>query len=257
MSAPVALSPAKPRPRPENIWLNLICNIVAPSVVLSQLSGANRLGPMGALLVGLAFPLAYGVYDLARRKKWNVLSLIGLFSVGLSGGFGLMKVGGLGFAIKDAAVPAGFAIALLATAGTRRPLVREFIMNESVMDVPRVEAALTQRGTREDFARLLRGSTWMLAFSFSLSSVLNFVFARLIITAEPGTSEFTQQLGTMTWVSHTVLIVPNLGITIFVLWRLLSGLQRLTGLSLDDLFHAPAKPAAPEAPPPAAKTPPL
>jgi hypothetical protein len=86
--------------------------------------------------------------------------------------------------------------------------------------------------------------------------VLNFVFARLIITAEPGSSEFTQQLGTMTWVSHTVLIVPNLGITIFVLWRLLGGLQRLTGLSLDDLFHASAKPAAPEAPSPEAKAPP-
>lgn len=252
MSLPTTLPPrpaATPRPKPENLWLNLICNIAAPALILSRFSAETRLGPMKALLVGLAFPLGYGIYDLARRRKWNMLSLIGLFSVGLSGGFGLLKVGGMGFAIKDAAVPASFAIALLATAGTRRPLVRELIMNESVMDVPRVETALAARHAHDAFARLLRRSTWMLALSFSISSVLNFIFARLIITAEPGTSEFTHQLGTMTWVSHTVLIVPNVGITIFVLWRLLAGLERLTGLSFDELFHQTQKPTAKEPPP--------
>ncbi len=243
MTESASPNPPKSRPKPENLWLNLLCNILVPTLVLSFLSKENRLGPLGALLVGMAFPLGYGVYDLARRRKWNILSLVGLASVGLSGGFGIMKVGGLGFAVKDAAVPACFAIALAATMNTRRPLVRELVLNESVLDVSRVEAALRERGNAEAFARLLRTSTWLLVVSFLLSSGLNFVFARLILTAPAGTTEFTQQLGTMTWVSHTVLIVPNLGIMLFVLWRLFVGIEKLTGLRLDEIAHSsqPAK----------------
>jgi len=45
--------PAHP-PKPENIWLNLLCNLALPALVLSKLSPENRLGPVGALVVGLS-----------------------------------------------------------------------------------------------------------------------------------------------------------------------------------------------------------
>lgn len=245
-SQPADTAAPRPAPKPENLWLNLLCNIALPTLVLSKLSTEDRLGPVGALLAGLAIPLAYGIYDLARRRRWNVFSIVGVASVSLSGGLGLLEVGGLGFAVKEAAVPACFAVAILATLRARRPLVRELVMNESVVDVPRVTAALEERQAQAPFARLLGSSAWLLAASFGLSSVLNFLLARLILTAPPETVAFTQQLGRMTWVSNTVLIVPNLAIMVVVIWRFFSGLQKLTGLDLDTLMRA--KPAPPKDP---------
>ena len=48
----------------ENPLLSLLLNVVAPVAVLTLLSGEDRLGPAGGLVVALAFPLGYGAYDL-------------------------------------------------------------------------------------------------------------------------------------------------------------------------------------------------
>jgi hypothetical protein len=230
-------SPPPPARKPENIWLNLLCNLVLPALILSKLGGENRLGPIGALVAGLAFPLGYGIYDLIARKKWNLFSIVGIVSVALTGGLGLARVSPLLFAIKEAAIPATFAIAVIATLETRRPLVREFIFNDSIIDVPKVEAALAAHGTRPAFDRLLLTSTWLLAGSFGVSAVLNFALARLIIDSPGGTPEFTAELGRMTWLSWPVIMVPSMIMMIYILWRLFGGIHKLTGLELEEIMH--------------------
>lgn len=237
-TAPSPAVAAKPRPKPENIWLNLLCNIAAPSLVLSKLSGEHRLGPLGALIVGVSFPLIYGIYDLIKRKKWNLFSIVGLVSVGLTGGFGLMKVGSFGFAIKEAAVPAIFAVAVLATLRTKNPLVREMMLNESVINVPVLEAAIATRGTQAAFDRLLLTSTRWLAATLAGSAVVNFVLARIILTAAPGSTEFTEQLGRMTWVSFAAITAPFMAMMIVILLRLFRGIHTLSGLTLEQVMHA-------------------
>ena len=99
------MSDPKPAPKPENLLLNIACNIVVPTLVLTKLSTADRLGPLWGLVVALAFPVGYGAYYLATRKKTNALSILGFVSVLVSGTLALAKVGGLGFAIKDAVLP--------------------------------------------------------------------------------------------------------------------------------------------------------
>src|SRR5688572_5944105 len=107
----------------ENMLINLVCNIVLPGLILSRLSSPDRLGPVGALLLGMAFPIGYGAYDLAIRKKWNFFSIIGLGSTALTGSFALMQLDGFWFAVKEASIPTFFGVAILATLGTDRPLV--------------------------------------------------------------------------------------------------------------------------------------
>lgn len=226
-----------PARKPENIWLNLLCNVVLPGLIMSKLSAPERLGPLGALGAGLALPLGYGLYDLITRKKWNLFSGVGLVSVGLTGALGLVHASAMAFAIKEASVPAVFALAVLATLKTRQPLVREMIFSDSVIDVPKVEAALEAHGTRAQFEQLLKACTWLLAGSFALSAVLNFVLARIILTGVPGTPEFTAQLGKMNWWSWPVIMVPSMAIMIVALMKLLRGVHRLTGLDLDAILH--------------------
>jgi len=230
-------APARHPRKPENIWLNLLCNVVLPGLIMSKLSAPERLGPVWALVAGVSLPLSYGIYDLVTRKKWNLFSGVGLVSVGLTGGLGLAKATAMAFAIKEAAVPAVFALAVLATLKTKQPLVREMIFNDAVIDVPKVEAALAANGTRAAFEQLLKSCTWLLAGSFVLSAVLNFGLARILLTGEPGTPEFTAQLGRMNWWSWPVIMVPSLAIMIVALLKLLRGVHRLTGLNLEAIMH--------------------
>ncbi len=232
-----ASTASRPAPRQENLLLNLAFNIILPALILSKLSSEERLGPMGALVAGLAFPLGYGIYDLITRRKWNLFSIVGVASVTLTGGLGLMEAEGLWFAIKEAAVPAMFAVAVVVTLPTRKPLVRALIFNEAVIDVPKVEAALAEHGTRREFDALLRTSTWFLAGSFALSAALNFVLARMILESPAGTPEFTAELGRMTWLSWPVIVLPSMAIMVFILWRLFGGIHRLTGLGMEELMH--------------------
>ena len=105
-------------PKRENLLVNIVCNIAVPSVVLTWGSKAAWLGPKGALIVALAFPLGYALYDLKERKKFNFISAIGFLSILITGSFALMKLDPFWFAVKEAAVPGVIGLVVLASMGT-------------------------------------------------------------------------------------------------------------------------------------------
>ncbi len=227
----------------ENLLLNLVCNIAAPALVLSKLSAPERLGPEVALVVALAFPLGYGVWDFNRRRAFNFVAGIGFVSTLLTGGFGLAKLDGMWFAIKEASVPAVIGMMVLLSTKSKRPLIREFIYNDQVIDVPKVDAALDERGAQGAFAQLLARAGWWVTGSFFISAGLNFALARWMLTAPAGTVEFNEQLGRMQWMSWPVIVLPSMAMMMAALWGLLNGIKRLTGMELEQVFHAPPPPA--------------
>ena len=136
--------PENTAPR-ENLLVNLICNIAVPTYVLTSLSKEEHLGPLWGLVLAILFPVSYGVYDFMRRRRTNFISIIGFFSVLLTGVLGLLHVGGLGFAIKEAVMPTLIGIAILVSLRTKKPLVKELLYNEQVIDVARVNARVIGR----------------------------------------------------------------------------------------------------------------
>lgn len=237
---PSPSSPAPPRPvRSENLVVNLVCNVVVPTVILTWMSSDRWLGPRWGLIVALAFPLGYGIYDFAKRRRWNFISVIGFVSVLFSGGFGLMDLSGIWFAVKDAAIPAIIGLAVLASMGAKTPLVNELLYNPQVIDVEKVDAVLAARGARAAFAGLMRRSTGLLSLAFFLSAGLNFMLARHLLTGPPGTATFNAQLAKMHLLSWPVIVLPSTVVMFWVLWRLLAGIKTLTGLELEEIFRTP------------------
>jgi hypothetical protein len=220
----------------ENMLLSLGINIVIPALVLMKLSGENLLGPVGGLVIALAFPLTYGVVDFVRRREWNVVSLLGFISVMLTGGIGLMQLDPKWIAVKEAAVPAVIGIAVILSLRTRFPIVRTFLYNDKLIRVKDVDEALMRRGNHQAFERTLVHASWMLAASFFVSSVLNFVLAKLIVKSPPGTTAFNEELGRMTALSYPVIVVPSMIIMIAALWYLFNRIQRLTDLDLEQIL---------------------
>ncbi len=236
-----APQPDAPHPRPsrENLLLNLACNIAAPALILGKLSPEERLGPVLALLLALAFPLGYGLRDLAKRGKFNFISGIGFLSTLLTGGFALAELDGLWFAVKEASVPTVIGLMVLISMRTPRPLVREFLYNDQVVNVPRIDAALEERGNRPEFERLLRMAGWLTAGSFAVSAVLNFLLARWLLRGPAGSAEFNAQLAKMQWLSWPVIVLPSMAVMMVALFLFFRGIRQLTGLKLEDLLHAP------------------
>ncbi len=220
----------------ESVLLSLGINIAIPAVILMKLSGENALGPVGGLVVALAFPLTYGLVDFARRREWNVVSILGFISVLLTGGIGLLQLDPKWIAVKEAAVPAIIGIAVVLSLRTPFPIVRTFLYNDKIIRVADVDAALERRGNLAAFDRTLVNASWMLAGSFFVSAVLNFVLAKVIVKSQPGTTAFNEELGRMTALSYPVIVVPSMIIMIAALWYLFSRIRRLTDMDLEQIL---------------------
>jgi intracellular septation protein A len=221
----------------ENLLLNLVCNLALPTLILMKFSSDKWLGPLWGLVIALAFPVGYGAWDFVKRRKANFISIIGFVSVLLSGGFGLMHVNGFWFAVKDAAMPTLIGIAVLLSLRTKQPLVRSILFSDQVIDVPRVDAALDVRQTHADFERLLVRASYALAATFFCSAALNFFVARWLIRSAPGTEAFNIELGKMHSTGLAITTIPAMAMMMFTLWRLIVGIQALTGLETDAIFQ--------------------
>ncbi|MGV6859724.1 MAG: VC0807 family protein [bacterium] len=225
----------KPRP-----MIDLLVSIVLPSVILMNFSGESELGPAGALVVALAFPVGWGLFELIRYRKFNFIALLGLISVLLTGGIGLFELDPFWLAVKEAAIPAIIGLAVLISTYTPYPLIRTLIFNPKVMNVDKIGEALDVSGNREKFDTRLMNATYMLAGSFFFSAIANYGLARWVVKSPAGSEAFNEELGRMTLLSYPIIAVPSMIMTAGVLYYLWKTIKSLTGLDLDDMIAVPA-----------------
>ncbi|WP_444937502.1 VC0807 family protein [Microbulbifer sp. JMSA002] len=227
----------KPKKK-EGLLGNLLLNIVIPTLVLTKLSGDEWLGTKWALVVALAFPLGYGLRDLIRSGKVNFFSALGTISILLTGGISLLELDPQYIAIKEAAIPGLLGIATVASLYTRWPLVKTLLYNDQILDTAKIAQSLANKGNQGAFERTLQQASWMIAASFFLSSVLNYVLAKVILQSPPGTEAFNEELGKMTALSYPVIALPATIILMLVLFFLFSRIGKLTGLKLEEVMVA-------------------
>ena len=226
--------------------IDLAVSILIPSLILMKLSGEQRLGADGALLLALAFPLGWGLLELIRYRKFNWIALLGLVSVLLTGGIGLLQLDSGWLAIKEAAIPGIIGIAVLASTRTRYPLIRTLLYNPKVINVEKVHQQLERNGQVSHFeTRLLRATYW-LSGTFFFSSFMNFVLAKWLVQSPAGSEAFNEELGRMTLLSYPMIAIPSMLMMMgifYYLWRTIHG---LTGLRLEDIIATSAQGESPK-----------
>lgn len=223
------------RPKRENPLLSLLLNIVVPVVILTRFSSEEWLGPVNGLLVALAFPLAYGIFDFSQRRTLNFLPIVGIVGILLTGGIGLLKLDPKWLAIKEGAVPLVIGIVVLGSLKTRFSLVS--VLLNQVIDTVAVGAALDERGTRPAFEKRLVIATFIVAGSFFLSAVLNYFLARIVVVSQPGTAAFNEELGKMTALSFPVISVPAIIILTIAILYTVFGIRNFTGMEMEQIFR--------------------
>lgn len=239
-STPEPSATARPKPKQENPLANLLLNVLVPVLILSYCSkeeGALALGPKWALVVALAFPVGYQIYDYLQRRKFNLFSGIGFVSVLLTGGLGLMEANAQVFAIKEAAIPLVLAALIFFSHKGKQPLVKTLLLNPDLIDLPKVEKAIAAANAQKDYERLLWTSTLLLTATMLASALLNYWLALYFLSGtEHDRTAYTEAIGKQTGWGYLVIGVPSLVMMGYSLWRLFAGLRRLTGLSMEEIM---------------------
>ncbi|MCH8538838.1 MAG: MFS transporter, partial [Alkalimonas sp.] len=171
-----------------------------------------------------------------RSEKVNFISVLGVISVLLTGGIGLLQLDPAYIAIKEAAVPAVIAVAVLLTHNTRFSLVRKLLLNEELVQTDKLAKALEAKQATEAFEAKLKFSTYLLASSFVLSAILNYVLAKWIVVSPAGTEAFNAEIGRMTALSFPVIALPCTIIMMGAVLYLFSQIGKLTGEDLDNFL---------------------
>ena len=227
----------KPASKPKPL-LEIAITILVPALVLMKLSGADSLGPVRALVLALAFPLGWGLWDGWRRRKLNWLAVLGVVSTLLTGGIGLLALDAQWLAVKEAAVPSLIGLVVMGSIWARRPLIHVLVFNANLFDVDRVNAALTAKGNGAAFDKCLRQGTLMLGGTFFFSAVANYLLARWVVVSPAGTEAFNQELGRLTLLSYPVIAIPSMLMMMGLLWWLARQAKSLTGLDMADMMQA-------------------
>lgn len=221
----------KPRP-----MVDLLVSIIIPSFILMKLSGESDLGPSGGLIAALAFPLGWGLFELIKYRKFNFIALLGLVSVLLTGGIGLLELDNKWLAIKEAAIPALIGIGVLVSTFTPYPLVRTLLFKPEVIDIEKINQKLAEHKSSEVFEKRLMIATYLVAGSFAFSATMNYILAKWLVTSPAGTPEFNEQLGELTLYSYPMIALPSMLMLMGVFYYLWRAINDLTGLTLDEVM---------------------
>jgi hypothetical protein len=220
--------------------VDLLVSIVIPSIILMKFSGDDALGATTALVVALAFPLSRGLYEFLKYEKFNFIALLGLISVLLTGGIGLLQLDTQWLAVKEAAIPGLIGIAVLVSTQTRYPLIKTLLYNPRILNVDRIGQKLDRLGRTEMFEARLLNATYLLGGTFFFSAVMNYILARWIVTSPAGSAAFNEQLGQLTLLSYPMIAIPSMVMMLaifYYLWRTIHG---MTGLGLEEIVRQEA-----------------
>lgn len=247
----------------EHPLANILVNVIVPVLILSYLSKDPDLqerlgkiarpwhiGPLWAMIFALALPLGYGAWYYLKTRKGNFFSAIGLVSVLLSGGLtvylwnknGTVKPNaGLLFGLKEALIPLVLGISILFSHRTATPLIRVFLYNDSIFDIPKIENRVASISAQTDYESLLHRATKLFATSFFLSSLMNLVLAQWFFhgfnsQAIDALETYNSIIASVTGYGFLVIGVPIILFLFFTLRCLLSGLRHLTGFKDEDLM---------------------
>src|SRR5690606_28094623 len=114
----------------------------------------QRRGPPGAASGadhGAGLPAGLGAVRADPLPQVHFIAVLGVVSVFLTGGIGLLQLDPQWLAVKEAAVPGVIGLAVLFSTRTRFPLIRTLLYNEKVLNVKRIDERLKERGVSEVF----------------------------------------------------------------------------------------------------------
>ncbi len=232
----------------ENPILSIIFNLIVPVIILKN--GDSWLGVDNSffgietsvlvLIISLSFPFFFFINDLRLNTKVNFIAVLGFVNILLTGLIGIIGekygISRIWFIVKESIIPFIIGSLILLSMKSKSPLVKNLIYNPLIFNIQKINESLLEN-SKDDFNIIFKSSTYMISGSFFMSSIIQFFLASYIVTVDPGQPKFNDQVGTMTWVSYVVVMVPCMSIFGYAIWTLIQGIKKLTGLETEQILN--------------------
>lgn len=216
-------------------FVQLIVGFVIPTIILLNFSSAERLGPIGAMFLALAFPVALELYGLTRKRKPSFVSIAAIAGILL---IGLISVLGLSkdwLAIRRSALYAIGSIVLFVIVRFKPALIEKGL--DRVLEMEGVRTASRKNKTEAQLMKYTIRASYALAVILAIIAVASYLLTIVFITAPTGSSEFNAQYAELRVLSIFVVTVPFIVAMTGVLIYLVNKFEKLTGLSAEELIR--------------------
>ncbi len=225
----------------ENGFNNLLINIVIPALILMKgkklllkFTGID-LDATTILIVALAFPFFYGLYDLIIKKEKNFISVLGFVSILLSGIVGVLELSTELIAIKEAAIPFIIGCVILISNYTNYPIAPKFLYHDEIFDKENINNHLNEQQEIE-LHDMIKKASFYLFLSFIFSAIMNYVLAKYFVVSPTGTEAFNDELGKMTLYSYPIIVIPSMLIMFLIMRYIYLNIKKLTGLDSEGIL---------------------
>jgi intracellular septation protein A len=211
-----------------------VINLVIPLVILTRFSDEGKLGATGALLLALAFPVVYELYNVRKRRKFSLVSALAIGGILVTGVIGLLGLSEGWLAVRRSVPYLAMAAVLIVSAALRRPVLSALLPH--ILEMGKINAAAQKKRTSSMLEQSIRRSGYILGGVLLAIAAASYVLTRVMITGDAGTSVFNQEyarLRVVSLVGINVLLFVSLTAAIYYLGR---SIEKLTGLDIDDLM---------------------
>jgi len=229
-----------------NLLSNLAFSLAIPIYILN--SKTLPFTPEVKLLVAVAFPLLYGAFEWWQTKKHNMLSLFGLINVIVTGSFGLLRLEGNWFSIKEAFFPLLIGVFVFISGLKNKPLFGKMMMSPEVFDINKLDEKLKATSKETEFNKLILNSNHFLSGSFFISALLNFIIARKTflpiseaLNDEQKANTLNEQIALMHQRGFIGIALPSMIMLLGLLFYYFKQVEKITGESIENYFHSSAK----------------
>jgi len=215
------------------LLLDLLLSAVIPAIIISNLSGEDGLGARNALLLALAFPFGWGMIELLKYEKLNLISLLGLIGVLLTGGIALLQLEVVWLAISNAAMPGVMGIAILTSALTPRySVISQLLNNYEIFGYRQIKEKLAECTVKKEAAdALLLYATYLFAGICFFAAAMNYLLTRWIVVSSAGSAAFNEELARLSLLSYGAIMFPTLIMAVVLFLWLRRALVSLAGIA--------------------------
>ena len=216
------------------LGMQLLANFVLPIFVLTKLS--TTLGPIKALLLALAFPFVFEAYNIVKKRKISLVSVIAIAGLLITGALGMLEVSNFWLAVRRSVVYLFIAVLIIGSEIIKKPLLETFL--NQVLDTAKIQKAAQANRTVKQVKLLYRRVSIAGAAVFIAIAAISFTLTRIIVTTVPPSTLYNEETAKLRLYSIPFITIPLILVVVILLVYLFSRLEKLTGLEVDQMTSA-------------------
>jgi hypothetical protein len=218
-----------------NIAINILINIFIPVIILSKGGTFFNHNASITLIIALLFPIVYGIYGIISTGKFNFLSGLGLISILLTGGIGLLKLPNQWIIIKETSIPLIIFLLVLISTKSKYPIIKPLI-NE-IINIEKINKSYNNKKNTNNFENKIETVSFLMAGIFLISAILNFILSTLILKSPPGTLDYNTELAKLTALSLPIIGTASMILFIAIIIYLIIDITKKTNLELEEFLR--------------------